>query len=307
MARFRKIDSRILNDEKFCALSDDAQLIFLTLLIHPHMTSLGAMRANLCGLAAEKRWSFAKFRKAFAQIASKGMAQYDDKASFLWLPNFLKYNRPENPNVIKSWTASYDLLPECALKKQLLNRVKELVEDLPEGFREAFTDFERVCQRLSKGYGEGFRKSMPNQEQEPEQEPEPNPDPETGPDIKENNKRKKTGSTTTLPEGFGITDAHRDFAKAHKYRSPDLLLAGFCDHHLARGSKFVDWDRAFQTWIRNDTERFGNNELPVNQKFPVRREQKRPEMPRFERAPERTPEQVAETKRLVGELIKKIG
>jgi len=27
--------------------------------------------------------------------------------------------------------------------------------------------------------------------------------------------------------------------------------AKFCDHHDAKGSKFVDWDAAFRTWLRN--------------------------------------------------------
>ena len=53
MGRYRKIDPRIWNDEAFRALSDRGKLVFLFILTHPHMTSLGAMRASTLGLAAE--------------------------------------------------------------------------------------------------------------------------------------------------------------------------------------------------------------------------------------------------------------
>src|SRR6266550_4963546 len=115
MARFRKVSPAIHNDEKFTALSDDAQLTFFYLLTHPHQTSLGAMRASIPGLAAEKRWPLSRFARAFQEIQSKGMVRHDPAASFIWLPNFLKYNGPESPNVVKSWGQALDLLPECAL------------------------------------------------------------------------------------------------------------------------------------------------------------------------------------------------
>jgi hypothetical protein len=56
MARYRKIDPRIWNDQKFRELSDDAKIVFFLLLTHPHMTALGAMRATVAGLAAELGW-----------------------------------------------------------------------------------------------------------------------------------------------------------------------------------------------------------------------------------------------------------
>jgi hypothetical protein len=32
---------------------------------------------------------------------------------------------------------------------------------------------------------------------------------------------------------------------------PTRELAAFRDHHDARGSRFVDWNAAFRTWLRN--------------------------------------------------------
>lgn len=159
MARYRKVDTRIWNDEKFREFSDDGKLAFLFVLTHPNLTSLGAMRATIAGLASEIGWKERKFRASIAAAQKRGMAEFDEAASLAWLPNFLRYNAPESPNVVRSWEGALDLLPECDLKRRLVVRVLEYVESLGEGFREALP--------------EAFRKGMPNQEQEQEQEQEP--------------------------------------------------------------------------------------------------------------------------------------
>ncbi len=145
MARYRKIDSRIWNDEKFRSFSDHGKFVFLFLLTHPGMTALGAMRASLPGLAAELGWTEKAFREAFREPSSKGLVKVDEKASCILVKNFLKYNQPESPNVVKAWGSSLDLVPECPLKNEMIRIVK--------GFAEAFR--------------EAFRKSMPNPEPEP--------------------------------------------------------------------------------------------------------------------------------------------
>ena len=89
----------------------------------------------------------------------------DEKASCLVVKNFLRYNGPESPNVVKAWSSALDLIPECSLRVELIQQVKAFLKALPEAFREALP--------------EAFAKSMPYQEQEQEQEQEdsypPNP------------------------------------------------------------------------------------------------------------------------------------
>lgn len=156
MSRYRKVDPRIWNDENFRNLSDGAKLAFFMLLTHPSMTALGAMRATLPGLAAEIGWDAEAFRAAFLEVSDRGMAQLDPKACLVALPNFLKYNPPESPNVVKAWAGSIDLLPECMLKSLVLQRAQGFAEGMSDAFQKAFH--------------EAFPKGMPNQEQEQEQE-----------------------------------------------------------------------------------------------------------------------------------------
>ncbi|MFZ7112453.1 MAG: hypothetical protein ACOWYE_12280 [Desulfatiglandales bacterium] len=163
MGKYRKVDPRIWNDEKFRQFSDAGKLCFFFLLTHPHMTPLGAMRASIPGLAAEMGWKEKAFRGAFEEAFSKAMVKVDERACFLWIPNFLKYNGPESPNVVKAWVKCLDDLPECSLKNECLHRVKAFTEDLPEAF--------------TKALPEAFAKTMANQEQEQEQEKEGAPTP----------------------------------------------------------------------------------------------------------------------------------
>ncbi len=76
-----------------------------------------------------------------------------------WLvPKAIVHNRPDNPNVVLSWRANWDELPECALKDEAYRVLKPFVEQLGKGFAEAFA---KACPGGSA-----------NQEQEQEQEQE---------------------------------------------------------------------------------------------------------------------------------------
>lgn len=58
---------------------------------------------------------------------------------------------------------------------------------------------------------------------------------------------------TRMPEGFAPGAAHRALAHEH---GVDLERAfpAFCDHHAAKGSRFLDWSAALRTWIRNEAK-----------------------------------------------------
>jgi len=76
---------------------------------------------------------------------------------------------------------------------------------------------------------------------------------------------KRSASKSRMSPDFQVTDEHRRYATEHNFRSPDILFEAFKDHHAKNGSAFADWDAAFRTWIRNDTERFGANRRQESQ------------------------------------------
>lgn len=183
MARYRKISPCIWNDAKVRGLSDKGKLALFLLLTHPNMTSLGALRANLPGLACELGWKTSVFARAFRELLDCGMARQDADAQLIWFPKFLKHNAPESPNVVRGWAAAFEELPECPLKLDVLAGAWATLAAFGEGFRDAFREvFGNVLPKpsanpsasLSESLSEAFRQPWPNQEQEQEQEQEKN-------------------------------------------------------------------------------------------------------------------------------------
>ena len=137
-ARYRKIDPRIWNDEKFRSLSDDGKFVFIFVLTHPHMTALGAMRATLPGLAAELGWRAERFESAAAETISQAIVEHCKEASWIGIPKFLRYNEPEGPNsVSKAWASALNLLPECHHKRRLIQRCRIYLQAKSDAFKDA--------------------------------------------------------------------------------------------------------------------------------------------------------------------------
>lgn len=204
MGKYRKIDVRIWNDEKFMSLSIEGKLIFFMLLTHPNMTAIGAMRATPAGLSEEME-GYQKgyregFQKGFQEVFSKGMAEHDEKACLITLPNFLKYNPPESPNVVKAWISALDYLPECSMKTRVIIRAKDFIEGLSEGFREALPEV--------------FAKTLPNQRTE--------------------NREQRINTPPTPPKGeAGGGGAGKPSAKARKPRMVENVFAPYGEHITA--------------------------------------------------------------------------
>lgn len=148
MSHYRKIDVRIWNDEKFIDMDNEEKLSFLFVLTHPNMTAVGAMRGTVGGLASELKVLPEAFQKAF----DKGLLEADPKANIISAKNFLKYNKPENPNVLKAWGAAFDMLPECDIKQRIYYKIKHTIKDYGEGFQKAFS------KAFAEGYGKEPRK-----------------------------------------------------------------------------------------------------------------------------------------------------
>lgn len=214
MSRFRKVDVRIWGDAKFAQLSDRGKLAFLYVLTHPGLTALGAMRSTFAGLAAELRWPTRALRNALRPAIAQSMLEVDERAAFIGLPNFVRYNQPESPNVVRAWAAALDLIPECPARRRLLQRVAQYVESLSEGFRKAFREgFPEALVGADPAHGEH---PSPNQEQEQEQEQVPHyslprgmrtrstspREAERQPTVADRTRRVRQRTDSAPPEGF---------------------------------------------------------------------------------------------------------
>jgi len=266
MARYRKIDPRIWCDAKFRSMSPAGQYVFLYLLTHPALTMIGAMRATVEGLAAELGWPLAKgfpkgfpkgFQEAFQEGYSKGMVWHSTEDAFLALPGFLKYNLPESPNVVRSWQAAVDLLPECHLRTQYFQRVKAFTEALPKAFQEALPKaFQEALPESGTGTGAGtgyISQSISN-----------------GPNVGgviEGVRGENSRAIAQLPiaQPRVLSKVTRPTVKDVEVYCTEAGISidanAFIDHYEANGwkiggkSPMKDWRAAVRNWARRDAER----------------------------------------------------
>jgi hypothetical protein len=135
------------------------------LLTGPHTGPIpGLFRAGRAAMAEELEWDQQDFDKAFQELLALGMVKADWKARLVWLPKAIECNRPESPNVVLSWTAEWEFLPECDLKQEAFKVLKANVEAVGPAFSMAFG------KAFSKPFAKPSAKTCPNQEQEQEQE-----------------------------------------------------------------------------------------------------------------------------------------
>lgn len=189
--RYRKVEVRTWADEKFRELSPmlaSGQSLWLFLMTGPHTSRIpGLFRAGRAGMAEELNWEQEDFDKAFQEVFSKGMAKADFKARLVWLPNALKHNKPESPNVVVSWRSELDVLPECDLKREAAAYIRAFMKSLGPSYLVAF-DEEKAPRKdddksspkafsktFAKASDMGSRKTRANQEQEQEQESDKSP------------------------------------------------------------------------------------------------------------------------------------
>jgi hypothetical protein len=117
-------------------------------------------------MAEDLDWDLEAFDKAFQEVFQLGMAKADWKSKLVWIPNAIKHNRPESPNVVKSWSNQWDLLPECDLKWEVYEALKSSVGTLGEAYAKAFD--EALPKPSRKAFGKASEKSFQDPQRKPE-------------------------------------------------------------------------------------------------------------------------------------------
>lgn len=175
MARYRKVEVKTWVDNKFRQLSPmppSGRGLWLFLMTGPFTGPIpGLFRAGRAAMSEELEWDIEAFDEAFREVSSQGMAKADFKERLVWLPNALKHNKPESPNVVRSWRDEIELLPECDLKNEAIANIRNHLMALGAAYLQAFdeilTDENKPSPKASR---KASPKTTPNQEQEQEKE-----------------------------------------------------------------------------------------------------------------------------------------
>jgi len=163
--RYRKIEVRMWGDGKFRTLSPlppSGQGLWLHLLTGPQTGLIpGLFRVGRAAMAEELDWPLEAFDRAFEEVSRLGMAKADWRARVVWIPNAIKCNLPQSPNVVTSWASEWRVIPECVLKDEAYETIRSATYSVGEAFRKAF----------DKAFQKPSVKTMPIQEQEQERKP----------------------------------------------------------------------------------------------------------------------------------------
>lgn len=146
--RYRRVSTRMHNDEKFRRLSrpkPNGQSLWGYLLYGPRTVIIpGLLPVGLGGIAEDLQWSLSATRRIWEEITGQEMARADWRAPLVWLPNALKYNPPQSPNVVRAWRRSFDEdLAPCALRLEAGRSAVAFLkntEALGEAFVKAFLE-----------------------------------------------------------------------------------------------------------------------------------------------------------------------
>lgn len=87
-------------------------------------------------------WPEKGFHQAFEEVLQLGMAKANFEAPLVFLPNAIRYNPPQSPNVVTAWAPAWEDVPECELKQQIRKVLEGFIKGMGEAFQEAF---ERAC------------------------------------------------------------------------------------------------------------------------------------------------------------------
>lgn len=163
MREYGKIHSSFWTSNDIRSMSEDGRTLAAYVLTSPHSNMLGCFRIPPAYVSDDLNWSMERVTKGFAELFAKGFATLSEGSNWLVIHKFLKWNQPENPNVVKAAEKLFDQIPdECGAKPYLAWAIAEFEPRFSAEKLAKFKPFPNPFDTSPKAY------------RKPEPEPEPN-------------------------------------------------------------------------------------------------------------------------------------
>lgn len=177
---YGKIYCAFWNDEKVRAFSDDAKLLGAYLLSCSHSNAIGAYLLPDAYIMDDLGWDAPRIKATIGEMAAVGMVRRFTDGRHIVICKYLKWNRPENPNVWKSGARQALKLPmDDPAFEYVRNGFETVLETLPKDLQEALLKpSPNGIANGSRTVAEGLSKQEPQPEPLPEPQPEPEPQPQ---------------------------------------------------------------------------------------------------------------------------------
>jgi len=141
---YTKIESQFWKDEKMVKMSCDARYLMLYFLTSPQRNIIGCYFIPEPYACFDTGISTERFRQAMTELVAAGRIKYDQENHILLIPNFLKFNKLDNPKQVK---AAIDRLNELP-KTQLFQDISAAIETIDKPYIKPFA--ERLQERLQE-------------------------------------------------------------------------------------------------------------------------------------------------------------
>jgi hypothetical protein len=271
MARqYAKVLLTIWNDPDFKSLSINAQWLYFTMLTYPTLNSCGVLEWREAKLAKMANGiDVATLRAAAWELGERRLIAVDPDTEEALVRSFVRHDGAlKSPNLVKAMVREHGAIASQKIMALVSREVRRAISEHPEysgarlaepivkQFPEPFqlgSDFVPDWFHLGSVLdplknGEPFQLgsiSVPlslnpqplskDKRGEPEQAPDPAP------------------RRTRFPDGWTPKDSHR--VKAQELNLDlDWEARHFEDNAIAKGVMYVDWDRAFFSWMTKSVE-----------------------------------------------------
>jgi len=208
MSQYRKIVSKIWNDEKFRSLSHDGQLFYLYLLTSPHSTAWGAYIIDDLYIQADLKMDADTIEKCWQEILTLGLAIRCQITRVVCFPNWYKYNLPTNEKSALACIRGLSAMPKSPVISIYFKKSQWLQEQVAKRNL-------NVSEFLANSDLTTFEPVADEQEQETEQEQEHKQETEQEklrPDLIDPDDEKSSSIKSECNEPY-IDDTHLSLEK----------------------------------------------------------------------------------------------
>lgn len=171
MREYGKIHSSFWTSNDIRSMTEDGRTLAAYLLTSPHSNMLGCFRIPLAYVSDDLKWTLERVSEGFAELFAKGFATLNEGSNWVVIHKFLKWNQPENPNVVKAAEKLFAQIPSNSGVKSILAwSIAEFESRFSVDKLAECKPFINPFDTLRKAY------------RKPEPEPEPQPEPEREPE-----------------------------------------------------------------------------------------------------------------------------
>ncbi len=172
MREYGKIHSSFWTSSDIRSMTEDGRTLAAYLLTSPHSNMLGCFRVPQAYVSDDLKWPMERVAEGFAELYRKGWATLSEGSNWVVIHKFLKWNQPENPNVVKAAEKLFDQIPDdCGVKAYLAWALAEFEPRFSAEKLSKFKPFPNPFDTSPKAYRKPEPEPEPNQSQS--QEPEP--------------------------------------------------------------------------------------------------------------------------------------